>query len=39
MIDKRILRELRAITEEEQVILDGQTTIDCSLYISDGQMR
>ncbi|MDE6261164.1 MAG: AraC family transcriptional regulator [Oscillospiraceae bacterium] len=33
MLDERILRELRAITDEEQTILDGQSTIDRSLYM------
>ena len=33
MLDKNILQELRTITEEEQAILDGQATIDRSLYM------
>ena len=33
MLDERILRELRAITEEERAILEGQATIDRSLYM------
>ncbi|MCI8539495.1 MAG: AraC family transcriptional regulator [Oscillospiraceae bacterium] len=33
MLDESILRELRAVTEEEQAILDGRTTIDRSLYM------
>ena len=33
MLDAAILRELRAVTREEQAILDGRTTIDRSLYM------
>ena len=33
MLDKRILQELRAVTEEEQAILEGRATIDRSLYM------
>ncbi len=33
MLDERILWELRAITEEERAILEGQATIDRSLYM------
>ena len=33
MLDEGILRELRTITEEEQAILEGRTTIDRSLYM------
>lgn len=33
MIDGTILRELRTITEEEQDILDGRSTIDRDLYM------
>ena len=35
MLDTGILQELRRITEEEQAILDGQTTIDRSLYMQN----
>ena len=35
MLDARILEELYQITEEEQAILDGRTTIDRTLYMQD----
>lgn len=37
MVDQRIIRQLRAITEEEQAILDGRTTIDRGIYMTDSQ--
>ena len=33
-MDARLLEQLRAITPEEQAILDGRTTIDRELYMS-----
>ena len=37
MVDQRIIRQLGTITEEEQAILDGQTTISRGLYMSGSQ--
>ena len=37
MVDQRIIRQLGTITEEEQAILDGQTTINRGLYMSGSQ--
>ena len=36
-MDARLLEQLRAITPEEQAILDGRTTIDRELYMSGNQ--
>jgi AraC-like DNA-binding protein/quercetin dioxygenase-like cupin family protein len=36
-MDKQLLDQLRAITEEEQAILDGRTTIDRGLYMTGNQ--
>lgn len=33
MLNERLLQELRVITQEEQAILDGRTTIDRDLYM------
>ena len=33
---EEILRHLQGITEEEQAILDGRTTIDRELYMQGG---
>ncbi len=32
MINREILKELILITDEEQSILDGRTTVDSSIY-------
>ena len=34
MVDQRIIKQLHTITEEEQAILDGRTTIDRGLYMT-----
>ena len=33
MLNESLLQELRVITQEEQAILDGRTTIDRDLYM------
>lgn len=38
MLNESLLQELRVITEEEQAILDGRTTIDRDLYMQ-GQLN
>lgn len=37
MIDQRIIRQLRTISEEERAILDGRTTIDRGIYMTGNQ--
>jgi len=37
MVDQRIVKQLRSISAEEQAILDGRTTIDRGIYMSDSQ--
>lgn len=37
MLDQRIIRQLRIITDEEQRILDGRTTIDRGIYMAGNQ--
>lgn len=37
MIDGRLLDALRVITEEEQDILDGKTTVERTLYMKDSE--
>ena len=37
MVDQRIIRQLRSISAEEQAILDGRTTIDRGIYMTDSQ--
>ena len=37
MVDQRIMKQLRSISAEEQSILDGRTTIDRGIYMTDSQ--
>lgn len=37
MVDQRIIKQLRAISDEERAILDGRTTIDRGIYMAGNQ--
>lgn len=37
MVDQRIMKRLRTVTDEERAILNGRTTIDRGLYMTDNQ--